>query len=141
MSGNGNDSRLAYGEMIDKLSPDDTDGKPAVLTVRSVREQDMAPRGSKNPDVKIIIVFAEEFEGDTADKKRREYVVNSTSYKTLCEKLGRDHNRWSGQQIVMAPTQTTYDGKTYDKLHVATLDRWDKTVSATTKAARKTTRR
>lgn len=127
---------LSYGEMVTKIEPDDTDGKPAALTIRRVRRQNMAPTG-KPAEIKLVIEFAEQFEGETADKKRREYIVNSTSYKTLCGKLGTDENKWVGKTIVMAPTNTEYGGKTFEKLHVASPERWDKTVNATTAAKKR----
>jgi hypothetical protein len=129
-------SPLSYGEMIPKLTPDDTDGKPVVLTVKSVREQNMAREGQRE-EIKLIIEFAQQF--DRTDPKdaastRREYIVNSTSYKTLCDKLGTDYKRWVGQDIVMAPTTTNMDGKSYEKIHVAAPERWDKVINATTRA-------
>jgi hypothetical protein len=136
-----NDSQLSYGEMIPKIEPDDTEGKPAVLTVRRVRRQNMAPKGSKSEEVKIVIEFAETFDArkgfNDSDATRREYIVNSTSYRTLADKLGPDENRWVGQQIVMAPTTTQFNGKSYEKLHVAAPDRWEKTVTATKRATSK----
>jgi hypothetical protein len=133
MSSGQQGGRLAYGEMIPKLEPDDTDGKPVMLTVRRVREQNMAPEGRRE-EVKLVIEFAEKFSGEKPDQQRREYIVNSTSYKTLCEKLGSDHNKWAGESIVMAPTNTEFGGRTFEKMHVASPDRWDKVVQATTKA-------
>ena len=128
---------LSYGELLPKIVPDDTDGKPAQLTVRRVRTQNMAPEG-RAPEVKLVIEFAETFKAqrgfDADSATRREYVVNATSYKTLRTKLGDDHDKWVGQPIVMAPTTTTFDNKSFEKLHVASLDRWDKVVAATTKA-------
>lgn len=123
-----NQKPLAYGEMISKIEPDDTEGKPAALTVRRVRRQNMAPAG-RPEEIKLVVEFAEEFDGETADKKRREYIVNSTSYKTLCDKLGSDENKWTGKTIVMAPTNTEFGGKTFEKLHVASPERWDKVVA------------
>lgn len=135
-----NRSGLAYGEMIPKISPDDTDGKPAALTIRKARVQNMARKGAPEEN-KIVLTFAEEFDaregfnGD--DAKRREYVVNSGSYKTLSMKLGPDHTKWIGKTVVMAPTTTTFNNETFEKLHVATPDRWEKVVNATARAASK----
>ena len=133
----GQDNSLSYGEMVPKISPDDTDGKPVLLTIRQVRVQNMAPEG-RAPENKIVIEFAEEFKPakgfDKDAATRREYIANSTAYKTLCAKLGSDYTKWAGQPIVMAPTTNTFDNKAYEKLHVAALDRWDKVVTATAKA-------
>lgn len=130
---------LNYGEMIPKLTPDDTEGKPVALTIKRVREQNMS-NDPRRDDTKLIIEFEEQF--DAADPKdrestRREYVVNSTSYKTLCDKLGRDYNRWVGLKIVMAPTTTTFNNQSFEKIHVAAPDRWEKVLSATTRAKSK----
>jgi hypothetical protein len=133
MSNGQQGSRLAYGELIPKIEPDDADGKPVQLTIRRVREQNMARPGQRD-EIKLVIEFAERFKGETPDKQRREYIVNSTSYKTLCLKLGTDHARWEGKPIVMAPTNTEYGGETFEKMHVASPDRWDKVITATAKA-------
>lgn len=129
--------QLAYGIMRPKIELDDTDGKPAQLTIASVRVQNMAPEGRPAQN-KIVILFAETFKAAKGFDKdvatTREYIVNSTSFKTLATKLGQDHSKWAGQPIVMAPTTNEYDGKTYEKLHVAALDRWDKVVNATARA-------
>src|SRR4051812_46969363 len=112
MSNDNQGERLAYGELVPKLVPDDTDGKPVLLTVRRARVQNMAPENSKRTENKIVIEFAELFDGSTADMQRREYIVNSTSYKTLCAKLGTtDHTKWIGKSVVMAPTTTEYGGQ------------------------------
>jgi hypothetical protein len=123
--------QLAYGEMIPKLAVEDTNGKPAALTIRRVDSRNLAPKTSRAEEWKLVIEFAEEFSGDTPDERRREYVVNSTSYKTLCDRLGKDHTKWIGKQVVMAPTNNTYEGRTYEKLHVAAPERWDKVIGAT----------
>ena len=136
----GNGGQLSYGEMVPKLEPDDTEGKPVALTIRRARRQNMS-RNPNRDDTKIIITFAEEFEpragfeGDAATK--REYVVNATSYKTLCMKLGNDDEKWIGKQIVMALTTTKYEDQTFEKMHVATPDRWDKVLTASAKATSK----
>lgn len=133
----GQEGSLSYGEMVPKISPDDTDGKPVLLTIRRVRVQNMAPEGQREEN-KLVIEFAEEFkpaQGFAKDvANRREYIANATAYKTLCAKLGADHNKWAGQSIVMAPTTSTFNNQTFEKLHVAALDRWDKVVTATAKA-------
>lgn len=126
---------LSYGEIIPKIQPDDTQGKPSLLTIRRVRRQNMAPKG-KPEEIKLIIEFAETFTGADADKQRREYIINSTSYKTLCAKLGPDVAKWEGKPVVMAPTNTEFDGKVFEKLHVASPERWDKVVTATERAAK-----
>lgn len=140
MSTDNRNAPLSYGEMVPKIEPDDTDGKPAALTIRRARRQNF----SKNPnrdDVKVVIEFAEAFDAkegfNESSATRREYVVNSGSYQTLCMQHGDDETKWIGKTIVMAPTQTKFDGKTFDKLHVATPDRWSKVVAATAKAATK----
>lgn len=126
---------LAYGEMIPKLELVDTDSKPVMLTIARVRVQNMSKTGTEE---KLVIEFAEQFKPAKDFAKdaatRREYIVNSTSWKTLVLKLGRDHDKWVGQPIVMAPTNNTFGGKTYEKMHVAALDRWDKVVAATSRA-------
>lgn len=115
----------SYGEMREKLSPDDTEGKPSLLTIVECDLRNLAPKG-QGEDWKITLVFAEIPE--------KEYVVNSTSYKTLCTKLGKDHETWKGQQVVMAPTTTEYGGKSYEKIHVASIERWDKVAASVAKA-------
>lgn len=132
-------SPLSYGEMIPKLTPDDTDGKPVALTIKRVREQNMS-NDPRRDDTKLVIEFEQEFDrtdAKDASSSRREYVVNATSYKTLCDKLGQDYKKWTGQTIVMAPTTTTYDNKQYEKIHVAAPDRWDKVLAATARAKSK----
>lgn len=136
-SSTGNDKPLGYGEMIRKLDVDDCDGKPVALTVRRAERRNLAPKNSRNDDWKIVIEFAEKFGGENDDDKRREYVVNSTSYKTLCDRLGKDETRWVGQTVVMSPTNNTFEGKTYEKMHVAAPERWDKVISATARARKK----
>lgn len=113
--------RPSYGTMRDKLTPDDVEGKAAPLTVATAELRDMAPRGSRREDNKIIIVFREFPE--------KEYVCNATSYKTLVTKLGDDYTRWHGKTVIMAPTTNEFEGRSYEKLHVASLERWDKVVA------------
>ena len=129
--------QLSYGVMRPKLELADTDNKPVQLTIAEVRTQNMAPEG-RSPENKLVILFAESFKPakgfDKDAATTREYVVNSTSYKTLVSKLGRDHDKWTGHPIVMAPTSNDYEGKTFKKLHVAALDQWDKVLAATAKA-------
>lgn len=140
MSNDNRSAPLSYGEMIPKLTPDDTDGKPVALTIRRARRQNMAPKG-KPEEIKIVIEFAELFDGDTPDKQRREYVVNSGSYKTLSTKHGTDETKWVGKPVVMAVTKTTFDGNEYEKQHVATPDRWEKVLAASAKATTKSGRK
>lgn len=104
--------------MRGKLTPDDVAGKPAALRILSAEMRDFAPKSARAADNKIVLVFAEFPE--------KEYVVNATSYTTLTLKLGDDYTRWPGQWCVMAPTTTTYEGRAFEKLHVAPPDRWDK---------------
>lgn len=137
MSNGNQGNSLAYGSIIPKLTLEDCQDMPVALTIRSVREQDMAPKNARRPDVKLIITFAEQFEGDNKETQQREYVVNTTSYKTLCTKLGGNYNAWAGKTIVMAPTTNTFNDQTFEKMHVAALDRWDKVVAATAKATAK----
>jgi hypothetical protein len=138
MSNNSNDKpALSYGEMVRKIELADTDDKPAALTIRSVSRRNMAPKTSRNEEIKLVIVFAEEFTGNKPEEKRREYVVNATSYKTLCDRYGTDETRWAGKVVVMAPTQTEYGGATFEKLHVASPDRWEKVLNATAAAAKR----
>lgn len=110
--------RLGYGEMRDKLTPDDLDGKAAPLTVQSVEVKNMAPKGTPREDNKLSIVFKE--------FATKEYVANATSYKTLVLKLGENYEKWVGQVVIMAPTTNTFQGKAYEKVHVASPERWDK---------------
>lgn len=110
---------LSYGEMREKLGPDDVDGKVAPLTCATAERKNFAPNG-QGEEYKIVLTF-EEF-------PEKELVVNATSYKTLVAKLGDDEDAWVGKTIVLAPTTTTYGGKSYEKLHVASPERWDKTM-------------
>ena len=125
--------RLGYGEMRDKLTPDDVEGKAAPLTIQTVDVKNMAPRGSPREDNKLSIVF-KEFPG-------KEYVANATSYKTLCLKLGDNYEKWVGQVAIMAPTTNTFQGKAFEKVHVASPDRWDKVMKSLTKTTAKRGRR
>lgn len=115
----------SYGEMRDKLTPDDVKGKPAPLTIDSAELRDLAPEGSRRADKKIILTF-KEFPG-------KEYISNATSYKTLTQKLGDDYTRWGGKVVVMAPTTNTFNGQSFEKLHVASPDRWDKVMAEVNK--------
>jgi hypothetical protein len=124
-------NKPSYGEMRDKLTCDDVNGKPAPLTIEAAELRDLAPAGSRREDNKIILTFRE-FPG-------KEYIANATSYKTLCMKLGDDFNRWAGKVIVMAPTTNTFDGKAYEKLHVAAPERWDKVMQTVERATTKAT--
>lgn len=130
----GNDRALSYGEMIRKLTVEDCDGKPVALTIKAANTRNLAPKNARQDDWKIVIEFAEPFDGDTKDEQRREYVVNSTSYKTLVDRYGSDSSRWIGKPIVMAPTTTQYDGRSYEKMHVAAPERWEKVLGATARA-------
>lgn len=118
---------LAYGQMRDKLTPDDVQGQAAALRVLSAERRDFAPSDARKSEYKIVLVFQE-----FPDK---EYVVNATSYKTLVSKLGNDETRWPNQYVVMAPTTTTFDNRAYEKLHVASPDRWDKVMKSLKDAA------
>lgn len=123
--------RPSYGEMRDKITPDDVQGKPAPLTIDSAELRDLAPIGSRRADNKIVITF-KEFPG-------KEYICNATSYKTLVQKYGENYERWKGQVIVMAPTTNTFEGRAYEKLHVAPPERWDKVMQEVNKRQAKTT--
>jgi hypothetical protein len=114
--------RLGYGEMREKLTPDDFEGKPAPVTILKVEVKNMAPRNSTREDNKLSIVFKE--------FPTKEYVANATSYKTLVMKLGDNYDKWPGQTVIMAPTTTTYGTQTFEKVHVASPDRWDKVMKA-----------
>lgn len=120
--------RPSYGEMRSKLTPDDVKGKAAPMTIATVELRDMAPANARREDNKIILTF-NEFPG-------KEYIANATSFKTLCQKLGDDWDKWTGQVIVMAPTTTTFDNKAFEKLHVASPERWDKVMAEVEKATR-----
>lgn len=129
MSDNANKPKPSYGEMRVKIEPDDVEGKPALLEIEAATLRDLAPKGSKASDWKVVLWFVA--------FPQKEYVVNSTSYKTLCQKLGDDYESWAGKQCVMAPTTTEYQGKQFEKLHVAIPERWDKVVAEVAKAAAK----
>lgn len=119
------DRPLAYGEMREKITPDDVNGNAAALRILIADRKDMAPANARSAQWKLILVFAEFPE--------KEYVANATSYKTLVQFLGDDESKWPGQWCVMAPTVNTFDGKAYEKLHVASPDRWEKVMKATEK--------
>lgn len=125
MSGANQDRPLAYGEMREKLTPDDVNGNAAALRILLADRVDLAPANSRKPEWKIVLVFSE-----FPDKQ---YVVNATSYKTLVSFLGDDEKKWVGQWCVMAPTTTTFDNKSFEKLHVASPERWEKVMKATEK--------
>lgn len=124
---------LAYGQMRDKLTPDDTEGKTAVLTIASAERRNFAPEG-QGEEYKIVLTF-DEFP-EEGEQKEKEYIVNATSYKTLVTKLGENEDEWIGQPCVMAPTTTNYGGKTFEKIHVASPERWDKVMAAQKKASK-----
>jgi len=115
----------SYGEFRDKLTPDDVKGKPAVLTIDRAELKNLAPEGSGRTDKKIVLTF-KEFPAKGENEHAKEYIANATSYKTLCQKLGEDYTRWSGRVVVMAPTTNTFEGRAFEKIHVATPERWDK---------------
>lgn len=119
------DRPLSYGEMREKLTPDDVNGNAAALRILTAERKDLAPLNARSAQWKIVLVFAE-----FPDK---DYIVNATSYKTLADKLGEDETKWPGQWVVMAPTNTTFEGRVYEKLHVASPDRWDKVMKETAK--------
>lgn len=127
---------LSYGKMLPKLDVKDTDDRVTVLTVASVREQNMkGKRGRGDDENKLVISFAETFrpadgwQGTDDDARQREYVVTSTSYHTLCAKFGDDYTRWVGKRIPFEPRSTQFDGRTYYKLHVASPGTWDEVLA------------
>jgi hypothetical protein len=111
--------------MREKLTPDDVSGNAAALRILTAERKDLAPANARSAQWKIVLVFAE-----FPDK---DYIVNATSYKTLAAYLGDDETKWPGEWIVMAPTTTTFEGKSYEKIHVASPERWDKVMKATAK--------
>lgn len=131
---------LAYGDMRPKLEPDDVDGKPAVLTVKRADRRNMARRG-QGEEWKVVVVFADTFPGksvrDAEPSTEREHVLNATDWKTVSGKLGDDETTWAGKKFVMAPGTTQYEGRTFEKMLVATPDRWDKALAAVAKKAGK----
>jgi hypothetical protein len=128
-----NDRPLSYGEMRPKLEPDDTEGKPCALTIASADRRNMARRGTA-PEYKVVVVFAEKFDAkavrDTEPSEERELVLNASDYKICCAKLGNDEAAWVGKQVVVALTQNKYDGKTYENMHIAVPERWEKVLKA-----------
>ena len=122
--------RPSYGEFRDKLTPDDVKGKPTVLTVDRAELRNLAPEGSRREDKKIVLTFKEfPARGDKEGERAKEYIANATSYKTLVQKLGEDYTRWGGKVVVMAPTTNTFEGKAFEKIHVAPPERWDKVLA------------
>lgn len=137
MTQEANKPKLAYGQMRDKLEPDDIDGKTAVLTILSAEARNFAPDG-KGEEFKIVLTFEEFPADDDADPptKEKEYIVNATSYKTLVAKLGDNYDAWVGEPVVMQPTTTTFGNQTFEKVHVASPERWDKAMTAYKKATK-----
>lgn len=128
-----NDRPLSYGEMRPKLEPDDTEGKPAALTIASADRRNMARRGQP-AEYKVVVVFGEKFDPkavrDTEPSEERELVLNATDYKIVCAKLGNDEAAWVGRQVVVALTVNTFGGKSYEGMHIAVPDRWEKVLKA-----------
>lgn len=122
---------LAYGEMREKLEPDDTDGKPAVLRIKFAERRNMA-RGGRGEKWKIIVVFMDVASEDGTNK---EMILNATDWATASGKLGEDEKRWAGKFLVVAPVTTNYDGKPYEKQHCVSPARWDKLQSQFDRAA------
>lgn len=137
MTQEANKPKLAYGQMRDKLEPDDIDGKTAVLTIASADARNFSPEG-KGEEFKIVLTFEEFPADDDADPpiKQKEYIVNATSYKTLVAKLGDNYDAWVGEPVVMQPTTTTFGTQTFEKVHVASPERWDKAMAAYKKATK-----
>lgn len=125
---NGDEGRgqpLAYGEYREKLTAQDTDGKPAVLTIVTAGRKNLAPRG-QSPEWKVAISFDEVRD---AGGNPKELVLNATDYSTVCRYLGSDDRNWPGKKVVVAPTTTTYGGRAYEKMHIAAPERWDALVA------------
>lgn len=125
--------RSLYG-YAEKLSPDHTDGKPAILTIASIAIRNFA-QGGKGEDWKMVITY-EEFPSI-------EHPINRTSWKTLSDKLGKwepgdkdfgnvvANHPWLGKQVVVAPTtrNNPTTGEAVEKLDIAAPARWDKLMS------------
>lgn len=120
--------KLGYGRFRDKLEPDDTDGKTAVLTIETAEARNMAPSGQAE-EFKLCITFVEI--RDSGGDGGKEMVLNATDYRRLVAEYGtEDERRWVGKLIVVSPTQTTFRGKQFEKMHVAVADRWSKAMKA-----------
>lgn len=130
---------LAYGSFIPRLEPEDTKDRPVALVIHRTRRQNMAPEG-RPAEWKIVVTFQPVFpvpsdwDGDKQDGAMREYVVNATSYKTLCGKLGSDETKWIGKTVAMEPVTSNFNGSSFRKTHVAMPDRWETILSQTTRA-------
>lgn len=120
-----------YG-YAEKLSPEHTDGKPAVVRIATVAIRNFAKNGAPKPDWKYVVTYRE-FDGI-------EHPLNKTSYKTLSEQLGKyepddkdfgnmiPNHPWIGKYVALAPTTRTnpQDGTAVEKLDVAPLKAWER---------------
>lgn len=83
-------------------------------------------------DRKVVLTFDE-----TGDK---EYVVNNTSFRLLCDRYGNDKangfKSWIGKEVVLKVTPTTdpRDGSPISALWVARPKDWDTVVRVERKA-------
>lgn len=131
---------LSYGEYIPKLDVADTGDRPAVLEIASVYRRNMAPSDADRKDIKIVLRFGPVFDpprgwdGNPDSGREREYVVNATSYKTLCSKFGSDEKRWVGRSVVMVPTTSNFGNERFRKMHVGMPNEWDAVIAAAERA-------
>lgn len=126
-------SQKLYG-YADKLNPEHTGGKAAVLTIESIAIRNFA-QGGRGADWKMILTY-KEFPGV-------EHPINRTSWRTLSEELGKwepgekdfgnvvVNHPWKGKLIVVAPTtrNNPSTGEAVEKLDIAPPTAWKRVMA------------
>lgn len=84
------------------------DGTPVRVTIAKVVTENVAGEG-KPPENKPVLYF---------EKKKQGIVLNKTNADVIAKAFGDETDDWTGRQIMLYSTETTFQGKTMPCIRV-----------------------
>jgi hypothetical protein len=85
-------------------------GKPRLVNVVDVNEEDFKDFKTGNPEKKLVLTLTT----SAGEPIQQRLILNPTRKKTMIRFLGNKPARWVGRQVVLSPADTTFGGQTVD---------------------------
>lgn len=105
------------------LNVEDLEDEAAVLVCSAVEEVELPDSDAPGGVRKSLLMRFEE-SGDKA------LWLNKTQIEYLIERLGDDTDDWIGQYVPIEKHETTFRGKTHNKVWVSPPESWDEMLEA-----------
>ncbi len=103
-----------------KVTQDDIqDGDVALVTIAEFEQGEIDDPSTETGKRAVMTLTFEEL-GEKA------LYLNKSDAETLVEKFGKDADKWKGQTVPIEKVNSTYNNKTYPKVHIVPAADWGK---------------